>query len=242
VTPRERLSIGGGNQEPALDFLHQFFSWDALPGHIGFAIIAISYLLTNIFWLRLAAVVGISLDLIYSIVSTPPDWTSSFWDSAFILINLAQLFRLLHDRISLKLSLDEKAFLAPIVGHLDKAQVAQLLRTAEWRTLDPGEVITVENTAVKDLTFICSGRTEVRAKGQVVAHIGPGAFVGDVSFTTGVLATATVLVEEEARVLAFDQLRLKALCGRDQQIASALYHRIGGGLADKMRVTTDRLQ
>jgi CRP-like cAMP-binding protein len=232
----------GGNQEPDLDILRQLFSWDALPGHIGFAIIAISYLLTNIFWLRLAAVVGIGGDLIYSLASTPPDWTSSFWDTVFILINLAQLFRLLRDRISLRLSLDERAFLAPIVGRLDKAQIAQLLRTAEWRTLQPGEVLTVENTQVKDLTFICSGSTEVRAKGQLVAHIGPGAFVGDVSFTTGVLATATVMVDEEARVLAFDQIRLKALCVRDQQIASALYQRIGGGLADKMRVTTDRLQ
>ena len=56
-----------------------------------------------------------------------------------------------------------------------------------------------------------------------------GSFVGDVSFTTGVPATATVVALETARVLAFDQARLKALCARDEQIASALYRRIGGG-------------
>lgn len=224
-----------------MGFLQQIFSWDALPGHIGFAIVAFAYLLTNIFWLRFAAAVGISLDLVYSLFSTPPDWTSSFWDMVFIIINLIQLGRLLRDRLSLKLSLDEKAFLAPIVGHLDKAQIAQLLRTGEWRTLEPGEVLTVEEEPVADLTFICNGRTEVRVKGQVVAHVGPGAFIGDVSFTTGVSATATVMVDEVSRVLAFDQARLKALCTRDQQIASALYRRIGGGLADKMRATTDRL-
>jgi len=168
-----------------LGFIQQIFSWDALPGHIGFAIVAFAYLLTNIFWLRAAAVVGISLDLVYSLFGTPPDWTSSFWDMVFIVINLIQLVRLLHDRLSLKLSLDEKAFLAPIVGQLDKAQVAQLLRTGVWRSLEPGEVLTVEDMPVKELTFICYGRTEVRVKGQVVAHVGPGAFIGDVSFTTG---------------------------------------------------------
>ena len=225
-----------------MEILQQFFSVDAIPGHIAYTIIAISYLLTNILWLRIAAVVGITFEIIYFIVSGSPVWPSIIWDTAFILINLVQLVRLLRDRFSLKLSQDEKAFLAPIVGDLDKSQIAQLLRTAEWRTLEPGEILTVENSPVRDLTFICNGLTEVEARGQIVAHVGPGSFVGDVSFTTGVVATATVRVEEVARVLAFDQARLRALCSKDEQIASALYRRIGGGLADKMRVTTNRLQ
>lgn len=219
----------------------QFFSWAAVPGHIAYAIIAVSYLLTNIFWLRLAAVVGISFEVLYFLFSGSPVWPSIAWDSAFILINLVQLGVLLRDRFSLRLSEDEKAFIKPIVGDLDKAQVAQLLRTAEWRTLPAGTVVTTESRPVEELTFICQGQTEVRVKDQLVAHVGAGAFVGDVSFATGVPATATVTTEDAVRVLAFDQERLKALCKRDEQIAHALYRRIGGGLADKMRVTTGRL-
>jgi CRP-like cAMP-binding protein len=136
---------------------------------------------------------------------------------------------------------DQKAFLKPIVGDLDKAQIAQLLRTAEWRSVETGEVLTVEGDPVKELTFICEGRSEVTVRGQVVAHVAGGAFVGDVSFTTGVPATATVVIDEPSRLLTFDQEKLKALCKKDRQIASALYRRIGGGLADKMTVTTGRL-
>jgi CRP-like cAMP-binding protein len=215
--------------------VQQIFDWDAVPGHIAYAIIAISYLLTNIFWLRIAAVVGIAFEIVYFAVSGSPVWTSILWDSAFILINLVQVARLVRDRLSLKLTADQRAFIAPIVGRLDKAQIAQLLRTAEWRELAVGSVVTVEGRPVADLTFICQGRTEVRVKDQIVAHVGSGAFIGDVSFTTGVTATATVTVDEPARVLAFDQDKLHALCKRDQQIGSALYRRIGGGLADKMR-------
>lgn len=219
----------------------QFFSWGALPGHIAYAIIAISYLLTNIFWLRLAAVVGIALEVLYFLFSGSAVWPSIAWDSAFILINLVQLGILLRDRLSLKLSADERAFIKPIVGDLDKAQIAQLLRTAEWRTLEPGSVVTTEADPVRELTFICEGQTEVRVRDQLVAHVGAGAFVGDVSFATGVPATATVVTENAVRVLAFDQDKLKALCKRDEQIAHALYRRLGGGLADKMRVATGRL-
>ena len=224
-----------------MDIWHQFFSWDAVPGHVAYAIIAVSYLLTNIFWLRLAAVVGIGFEIVYFLISGSAVWPSIIWDSAFILINLVQLGILLLDRFSLKLTADQKAFIKPIVGDLDKAQIAQLLRTAEWRTLPPGMVVTVELNPVQELTFICEGQTAVRVKDQLVAHVGAGAFVGDVSFATGVMATATVITEEVVRVLAFDQAKLKALCKRDEQIASALYRRIGGGLADKMRVATGRL-
>ena len=224
-----------------VEILHQFFNWAAVPGHLAYAVIAVSYLLTNIFWLRVAAVVGLSLEIVYFLISGSPVWTSIVWDTVFILINLVQVIRLLRDRLSLRLTTDQMAFLDPIVGDLDKAQIAQLLRTGEWRTLEPGAALTVEGVPVKELTFVCDGRTEVAVKGQVIAHVASGAFVGDVSFTTGLAATATVVAEVTSRVLAFDQMKLKALCVRDEQIASALYRRIGGGLADKMRRTTDRL-
>ncbi len=81
----------------------------------------------------------------------------------------------------------------------------------------------------------------MRVKDQLVAHVGAGAFVGDISFATRVPATATVVTDDAVRVLAFDQEKLKMLCKRDEQIAHALYRRIGGGLADKMRVATGKL-
>jgi CRP-like cAMP-binding protein len=225
----------------AVDILDQFFTWQALPGHVAYAIIAVSYLLTNIFWLRVAAVVGIGFEIVYFIVSGSPVWTSMAWDAVFILINLVQVVRLLRDRLSLRLTPDQRAFIAPIVGDLDKAQIAQLLRTGDWRTLEAGTQLTAEGEPVSDLTFICEGRTEVRVRGLTVAHVTAGSFIGDVSFTTGAPATATVVADQPSRVLAFDQGRLKALCAKDGQIASALYRRIGGDLAGKMRDTTGRL-
>jgi hypothetical protein len=224
-----------------VDIVDQFFNLGAIPGHIAYAIIAVSYILTNIFWLRVAAVIGLAFEVVYFLLSGTPVWTSIIWDTFFILINLVQVARLIRDRLSLKLTKDQKAFLAPIVGDLDKAQIAQLLRTGEWRTHEAGDTLTVEGAPVQELTFICEGRTEVVVRGQVVAHVAAGAFIGDVSFTTGVPATATVIVDEPCRIIAFDQTRLKQLCKRDRQIASALYRRIGGGLANKMTVATGRL-
>ena len=38
------------------------FIWADVPGHVSYLLIAISYYLTNIYWLRVTAVMGLTLD------------------------------------------------------------------------------------------------------------------------------------------------------------------------------------
>ncbi|MBN8998481.1 MAG: cyclic nucleotide-binding domain-containing protein [Rhizobiales bacterium] len=216
---------------------------DLVIGNIAYIVVAISWLLTNILWLRVAAIVGMSFEVVYYLLQ-PGDglWTSIGWDAVFISINLVQLAILLRDRMSLKLSREERVFLAPVLDRLDKAQIARMLRTGGWKTLEPGTEMTREGQPVTDLVLICSGRAEVRVRDALVAHVGPGVFIGEIAFTTGRSATATVNVVEESRVLALDQAKLRQLCSQDQQIASAIYALVGGGLADKMHASNERMQ
>jgi len=212
-------------------------------GNFTYIVIAISWLLTNMMWLRVAAVIGLCLEITYmSQQPSGPVWTTMGWDAVFVTINLVQLAILVRDRLSLKLTKEERVYLAPVLERLDKAQIARMLRTGSWKTLEAGTVLTAENAAVEDLVLLCSGRAEVRVRDTVVAHIGPGSFIGEVAFTTGRAATASVSITETSRVLALNQARLKQLCTQDRQIASAIYHLVGGGLADKMHASNERLQ
>jgi hypothetical protein len=47
-----------------MDEVGTLFSLRNLPGHISYLLIAISYWLTDIFWLRVVAVVGLSLEIL----------------------------------------------------------------------------------------------------------------------------------------------------------------------------------
>ena len=38
------------------------FTWADVPGHLSYLIIAISYWLANIYWLRVTAVIGLALE------------------------------------------------------------------------------------------------------------------------------------------------------------------------------------
>ena len=84
-----------------MDELGTLFSLSNLPGHISYLLIAISYWLTDIFWLRVVAVVGLSLEILYFWHSGGDLRTGMGWDLIFIAINLYQLYRLVKDRLSL---------------------------------------------------------------------------------------------------------------------------------------------
>lgn len=86
-----------------MDEVATMFSFNNWFGHFSYLLIAISYWLTDIFWLRLVAVVGLSFEILYFWHSGGDLRTGIGWDLIFILINAYQLYRLLRDRLSLRL-------------------------------------------------------------------------------------------------------------------------------------------
>jgi CRP-like cAMP-binding protein len=217
-----------------MDSLSTYFALSDVPGHVSYLIIAISYCLTNIYWLRVAAVLGLGLEILYFLLTSNLLYAGIAWDLIFIAINGFHLVILTRDRFSLKLAGDERALMKGAFAGLHDAQVAQILRAGSWREMAAGTKVTEEGGKVEALYFIQRGSLGVYAKGMHVAELGPGALIGEVAFLTGSSATATVVVNEETRAIAFDHARLLKACRRDDQIAAAMHKLIGCDLARKI--------
>ena len=84
-----------------MDDIAAIFSLNNWPGHLSYALIAVSYWLTDMFWLRLVAIVGLSLEILYFLFTGGDLRTGIGWDLVFIAINAYQLYRILQDRLSL---------------------------------------------------------------------------------------------------------------------------------------------
>jgi hypothetical protein len=41
-------------------------SWSDVPGHVSYVLIALSYWMTNVFWVRVIAVVGLVFEILYN--------------------------------------------------------------------------------------------------------------------------------------------------------------------------------
>jgi hypothetical protein len=210
--------------------------WGDAAGHISYLIIAISYWLTNIYWLRVTAVIGLCFEIAYFVlVSGGALYTGIGWDAIFIAINLVHLARLTRERMRLRLASDDRDLLRTLFDGLDDAQIGMLLNSASWHKAEVGEQLTVEGAPVPALMLIAAGQVSVDVGDQTIARMGPGSFIGEMAFLTGGAASATVTATHETRVMKLEQTRLKTLLVIDSQIASVLHRLLGADLAQKLR-------
>ena len=138
--------------------LTTIFSLNNLPGHLSYVLIAVSYWLTDIFWLRLMAVVGLAFEILYFWLSGGDLRTGIGWGLIFILINLYQIYRLVKDRLSLRLPEADRELLRSVFTGLDDAQIARLLAAGEFCEVADGMALAEEDQALNRLFFICAGR------------------------------------------------------------------------------------
>ncbi|MBI1239966.1 MAG: cyclic nucleotide-binding domain-containing protein [Alphaproteobacteria bacterium] len=206
-----------------------------IAGTISYTLIALSYWLTNIYWLRVMAVVGLSFEILYFSLSGGAMHTGIAWNLVFIAINAYQIYWLVAERIRLRHLGEVSDLRIGPLADLQDAAFARIAATGSWRDLPSGMPITKEGEPVDALTLIVSGRAEVEAGGRVMARLGRGAFVGEMAFLSGQTASATVTVAEEARIFCFDTVKLRQLIERDDAVAVALHRALGRDLLEKLR-------
>jgi hypothetical protein len=206
----------------------------------AFLLLAVSYWLTNIYWLRATAVAGLLLQLIAVRLSGSATTAEWVWPLVLIAINCAHLFAITRDRLSLKLPEKDAPLLRDALSGLDDSQISRLLKAAEWRDFQPGEKLTRQDAPVDHLYFLCSGRANVEVNGSFVTYLEKGSFVGEIAYLTGNPATATVVIEEPSRMLAFSKIKMAKVTASDSQINGIIYQLLGRDLAMKMRRTNTR--
>lgn len=220
-----------------MDDLAAIFSLNNWPGHLSYVLIAISYWLTDMFWLRLVAIVGLSLEIVYFLLSGGDLRTGIGWDLVFIVINAYQISRLVQDRLSLRLPKADRDLLRSVLTGLDDAQIARLLAAGRFSDVAKGTTLAEENKPLDTLFFICAGHLKVMISGREVAHLEKSNFVGEVAFLTGKPATATVVAEDSVRALVFERAELNRFFRNEAEVAGLIYQLLGRELAHKIKVS-----
>lgn len=215
------------------------FVWADIPGHTAFALIAISYYLTNIYWLRVTAVIGLSLEIVYFSLAGGAMHVGIAWDVVFILINGYQIHRLVDERRKLHKVEDAHLLRRGVFAGFSDSQLARLVTSGNWKNLDPGTSLTSQGEQVKELVLICNGNAIVKVDDTIVAQLSDGAFVGEMAFVTGNPASASVVIEQPTRAFVFDMVKLRKLVQGDESVAMAIHRVVGRDLAAKLKLQND---
>ena len=214
-------------------------SWSDVPGHVSYVLIALSYWMTNVFWLRVIAVIGLIFEIVYFRMSSGDMHTGVGWDAIFIVINLYQIFRLVFDERRLRYMKELHLLSQGAFASLSREQLAQLVKVGSWRTLEPGTQVTREGEPVKDLVLICDGQMVVESQGRTITHLHGGSLVGELAFVSGNAASATVTAQRVTRAFVLEMEKLRKVVRVDDLVASAVDRVVGRDLAAKLQASTE---
>jgi CRP-like cAMP-binding protein len=204
-----------------------------LFGHFTYALLIASMLMRRMVWLRSLAVASGLAKIIYRAFFIM-DPVSVLWETVFVLVNVVQLAIIWYYEYRHRFSDEQAHFAESMPDTVERRAIKKMLGFSRLIEVEEGKAITTEGQPVKDLVYIASGVARVESGGRIVAVCGPGDYIGELSFLTGAVATATAIAAKPVRLLAFDQVKLHQAIESDAGIRRAMESGLNRNLVGKL--------
>ena len=190
-----------------------------LTGHLAFGLIAFSFLVKDILYLRLLSILASVFSIFYNYFIPPePMMIAVFWNGVFIITNLYHIAIIIYEKRPIKMEPKDKELYETLFKDLSPVEYLKISKVAEWKTYKSGEKIIRQGTPVTDLILIYNGTVDVAVDGKGVAQLKDGQFVGEMSFLTEKPATATCVVKHDTELLVWPQKEFKDLLKRNPSL------------------------
>ena len=185
-----------------------------LSGHLAFGLIAFSFLVKDILYLRILSILASLFSVFYNFyIPTEPMWLAINWNVVFVLVNVYHI---------------------AVLKDLTPVEYLKVSKAAIWKTFQPNEFVTRQTHLVRDLVLIYNGTIDVLVDGKKVAQLKDGQFVGEMSFLTEKSATATCIVKHPCECLVWKQREFKELLKRNPSLYFTLQTLLSAQVSDNL--------
>lgn len=193
------------------------------------------FIVKDILWLRVLIIIGFNIELMYHFRDLhAPEWAEIVWCGFYILVNGYQFTMLYRERRNLKFTDEELALHAKVFKDMPKSAFRKLLNIAGQEDLPTDFVMVHQNTTIDKLALISDGLAKIEVDDAIVSYVRNGQFVGEMSFLSGSLTTATVTTIDETRCLLWDKEQLKELMKKDSEVETSLSMVFNSDLLSKL--------
>ena len=207
-----------------------------LLGNLAFILVACSFMVKDILWLRLISITASTCSIIYNYnVAALPLWVPIGWNSFFISLNFYHVFKIVYGNRAIHLTDKEKELYQLVFSSLNLIEFSKLIRMGEWKRSDPGEILITEKQIMTDLYLIYNGKVEILVGNKPVNELKDGQFVGEMSFLSNEVASATVKTVRPTEYIKWNQRKLKELTGRNPSIIYSLQAAMGTQLTQALQ-------
>ena len=188
-------------------------------GHLAFGLIAFSYLVKDIMYLRILSIVASLFGMFFNYtVPAAPLWLPIGWNAIFILTNIYHISVLLYENRPVHMDGKNEELYQTLFKDMTPVEYLKISKAACWETYQPGDVLIRQLHLVPNLILIYNGTIDVEVDDNKVAELRDGQFVGEMSFLTEKSATATCVVKHPTECLVWKQQEFKDLLKRNPSL------------------------
>jgi hypothetical protein len=200
--------------------------------------IVISYLFQNVLILRIVTIIGMSGHVLGALMAgydTQGMKAIIFFSIINVAINLIQSVRLIISKIPVLLPADLKSIYKNNFYMMTTNEFMHLANFSTKKTYQKNEIITTQDEPVPELILITKGLVKIIKNGTTVTTLGPGFFIGEMSFLTGSFASATVMVEtDEVESIQWEKNKLPKIELYDDELCGKFKQAIAVNLIEKI--------
>ena len=190
-----------------------------IVGHLAFGLIAFSYLVKDIMYLRILSIVASLFGMFFNYtVPVEPMWLPIGWNGLFVLVNLYHISILLYEKRPINMDDKNTELYETLFKELTPVEYLKISKAAQWQHYEPDDVVIRQLHLVPDLILIYNGTIDVKVDNNKVAELRDGQFVGEMSFLTEKSATATCVVKHATECLVWKQKEFKELLKRNPSL------------------------
>ena len=204
-------------------------------GHLAYTLGILSFVLKDIFWLRVITILSATLCIVFNYASpAEPMWVPIYWNAALIAVNVVQIIVLAREQRAVIIDEREKWLYLNVFPNFTPSDFNRLMATAIRKRTNPGETLIFEGQENKDLILITDGTCVVDLLAGTKPELQRGDFIGEMSFLTGKVASASVYALDNVEYVAWEQKKLLELLERNLPLQSAMRSAISLQLTEKI--------
>ena len=190
-----------------------------IAGHLAFGLIAFSFLVKDILYLRILSILASLFSVFYNYtIPAEPMMIAIGWNFVFVAVNLYHVAVLIYEKRPVKMAPKDSELYETMFKEMTPVEFLKITKIADWRLYKSGEHIVQQNNPVMDLHLIYNGTVDVVVGNKKVAELKDGQFVGEMSFLTEKPATATCIVKHDTECLVWKQPEFKDLLKRNPSL------------------------
>ena len=195
----------------------------SLAGHLAFGLIAFSFLVKDILWLRVVSILASLFSVFYNyFIPIDPMWLAINWNIVFVLVNIYHIAVIIYEKRPVHMDDKNNELYETLFKDLTPVEYLKISKAACWKTYQPDDVVIRQQHLVPDLILIYNGTIDVKVDDNKVAELRDGEFVGEMSFLTEKSATATCVVKHTTECLVWKQKEFKELLKRNPSLYFSL--------------------